>query len=84
MRQHLELIDSEIFDDNTIKVILKFESEEIVRKIAKKYLEFRIYITIKIDENKLEIVYPSDSWGSTEEIDNELDIMDYWIENGEI
>lgn len=84
MRHHLELIDYKRFDDNTIKVILKLESEEIARKIAKKYLEFRIYITIKIYKNKLEIVYPSDSWGSDEEIDNELDIIERWIEKGEI
>ena len=54
-------------------------TNDIAKKISERYSLFRDFVNVKTIENGIEIIYPSDWTISHEEIDNEIDLIEMWI-----
>ena len=68
-------------EDGSLKVLINFPNENIIKDIAQRYKKTNPFIEIIINKNILEIIYPPDWANIPEEIDNEIDIIISMIEN---
>ena len=74
----LKIISWKTLSDGSAECILEVPTKDIAERIRKKYFKIRQF-KIDIRNNKIIIIYPRDWAEIPEEIDNEMDIIESWI-----